>query len=157
MSETDKLVKARQVFRDLCKSLDARNWHYQEDVERLRIDCKVNGKDIPMDLSLRVDVDKQLLMLLSTLPFNVPEDKRLDLAIAISQVNDVLVDGSFDYDVKRGRILFRMTNSFIESDIGNDLFDYLVGCSCQTIDEYNDKMMKVSLGIMSVEDFIKEI
>ena len=96
-------------------------------------------------------------MLLSTLPFNVPEDKRLDLAIAISQVNDVLVDGSFDYDVKRGRILFRMTNSFIESDIGNDLFDYLVGCSCQTIDEYNDKMMKVSLGIMSVEDFIKEI
>ena len=152
----EKLERAQRVFRGLCANLDAHNWKYQKDEERLRIDCKVSGKDIPMDLSLRVDANKQLLMLLSTLPFNVPEDRRLDLAIAICHVNDMLVDGSFDYDVTSGRILFRMTSSFVESEIGDDLFSYLVGCSCRTIDDYNDKLMKVSLGVMSVEAFIQD-
>jgi hypothetical protein len=150
----EKRERALRVFRGLCDNLDKRNWNYQKDEERLRIECTAHGDDLPMDLSIRVEADRQLLMLLSTLPFNVPEDKRLDLAIAITHVNDRLVDGSFDYNISDGRILFRLTSSFIDSEIGNDLFTYLVGCSCQTIDAFNDKLMKVALDMMGVEEFI---
>lgn len=150
----EKRERALRVFRGLCDNLDKRNWNYQKDEERLRIECTAHGDDLPMDLSIRVEADRQLLMLLSTLPFNVPEDKRLDLAIAITHVNDRLVDGSFDYDISDGRILFRLTSSFIDSEIGNDLFTYLVGCSCQTIDAFNDKLMRVALDMMGVEEFI---
>ncbi len=150
----EKRERALRVFRGLCDNLDKRNWNYQKDEERLRIECTAHGEDLPMDLSIRVEADRQLLMLLSTLPFNVPEDKRLDLAIAITHVNDRLVDGSFDYNISDGRILFRLTSSFIDSEIGNDLFTYLVGCSCQTIDAFNDKLMKVALDMMGVEEFI---
>ncbi len=150
----EKRERALRVFRGLCDNLDKRNWNYQKDEERLRIECTAHGDDLPMDLSIRVEADRQLLMLLSTLPFNVPEDKRLDLAIAITHVNDRLVDGSFDYNISDGRILFRLTSSFIDSEIGNDLFTYLVGCSCQTIDAFNDKLMRVALDMMGVEEFI---
>ncbi len=150
----EKRERALRVFRGLCDNLDKRNWNYQKDEERLRIECTAHGEDLPMDLSIRVEADRQLLMLLSTLPFNVPEDKRLDLAIAITHVNDRLVDGSFDYNISDGRILFRLTSSFIDSEIGNDLFTYLVGCSCQTIDAFNDKLMRVALDMMGVEEFI---
>lgn len=150
----EKRARAQRVFRGLCDNLDARKWNYRKDEDRLRIECSAHGDDLPIDLSVRVDADRQLLMLLSTLPFNVPEDKRLDLAIAISHVNDRLVDGSFDYNISDGHILFRMTSSFIDSEIGSDLFTYLVGCSCQTIDAFNDKLMKLSLDLMSVEEFV---
>ena len=151
---SDKLARAQRVFRGLCDNLDSRNWNYRKDEENLRIECGAKGDDLPIDLSIRVEEDRQLIMLLSTLPFNVPEDKRLDVAIAVTYVNNKLVDGSFDYDVTRGRLLFRMTSSFIESDIGNDLFTYLVMCSCQTIDAFNEKFAKLAMDAMSLEDFI---
>lgn len=150
----EKLARAQRVFRGLCANLDSRNWRYQKNEEQLRVECGAKGDDLPIDLSIRVEADRQLLMLLSTLPFNVPEDKRLDLAIAVSYVNDKLVDGSFDYDVSDGHILFRMTSSFIESEIGNELFTYLVICSCQTIDAFNEKFAKLAMGAMSLEEFI---
>ncbi len=150
----DNLARAQRVFRGLCDNLDSRGWKYQKDEQNLRIDCSAKGDDLPIDLSIRVEEDRQLIMLLSTLPFNVPEDKRLDIAIAVTHVNNKLVDGSFDYDVTDGHLLFRMTSSFLESDIGNDLFTYLVICSCQTIDAFNEKFAKIAMDAMSLEDFI---
>ncbi len=150
----EKQARAQRVFRGLCDNLDSRKWNYQKDEDRLRVDCSAKGDDLPIDLSIRVEADRQLIMLLSTLPFNVPEDKRLDVAIAVSYVNNKLVDGSFDYDVTDGHLLFRMTSSFLESDIGDDLFTYLVLCSCQTIDAFNEKFAKIAMHAISLEDFI---
>ena len=87
--------------------------------------------------------------------FNVPEEKRLDMALAVSIVNNRLVDGSFDYDVMRGALLFRMTTSFIESTLSETAFEYMLFCSCGTIDEYNDKFLMLCKGLMPVEKFLE--
>lgn len=150
----EKLERAQKVYGTLCSTLDSHEWHCKKDEEKLSIDCGAQGEDLPMEITIKVDAERQLIMLLSHLPFVISEDKRLDVAIAVSAVNNKLVDGSFDYDIADGHMFFRMTSSFIESEIGNELFTYMLMVSCHTIDEYNDKFLMLGKGMMSIEDFI---
>ena len=157
MADEKKLAQAKEVFETLCRALDNHEWNYSKDEEKLAIECGAQGEDLPMKLTVKVDAERALIMLLSHIPFPIPEDKRLDLAIAVSAVNNRLVDGSFDYDVTKGNMFFRMTNSYLESMIGEDVIAYMLFCSCQTIDEYNDKFLMLAKGIISVEQFITTV
>jgi len=91
----------------------------------------------------------------SKLPFNVEEDKRIDVALAICAVNYWLADGSFDYDLSDGSILFRLTSSYKESTLGEALFEYMVVVSAATVDNYNDKFFMMSKGMMTYQQFIE--
>ncbi len=157
MTDFEKLEQAKRVFATLCKALDNNDWHYKKDEQKLSVECGAQGEDLPMEFNVRVDADRGLVMLLSLIPFKIQEDKRIEAAIAICAINDRLVDGCFDYDVSDGQIFFRMTNSYIESNLGEDVFTYLLFCACQTIDEYNDKLLMLSKGIISVEKFLQLI
>lgn len=154
MADVNKLAAAKTVYDDLCASLDKRGWKYTKHDEDLVVTFGVTGDDIPMDFMLDVNADRQLLIVLSRLPFTVPEDKRMDLAIATCVASFGLADGSFDFDIATGDITFRLTASFRDSRIGDGLFDYLIGVSSYSVDEYNDKFLAVSKGIMSINDFI---
>ncbi len=152
----EKLERAQKVYETLCATLDKHEWHYQKNEERLSIECGAQGEDLPMEITIRVDAERQLIMLLSHLPFVISEDKRLDVAIATSIANNGLVDGSFDFDITDGHMFFRMTSSFIESDIGSELFTYMLMVSCRTIDDYNDRFLMLGKGMMSIEDFMRK-
>ena len=153
MAENTK--QARAAFDTLCRMLDDHNWHYEKDMDSLTVHSGVQGDDLPIELSINVDAERQLVILLSPMPFTVPEDKRKDLALAVSAANYNMVDGSFDYDYTRGRIVFRMTSSFRESLVGKDLFEYMLVVSCNTIDEYNDKFLIVAKKEMSLNEIIE--
>lgn len=150
----EKLTRAQNVFETLCAALEKHEWHYTKNESDLSIDCGAQGDDLPMDINIKVDADRQLIMLLSHLPFVIPEEKRLEIAVATSIANNNMVDGSFDFDVTNGHMFFRLTSSFIESEIGTELFSYMLMVSCLTIDEYNDRFLMVSKGMMSLQDFI---
>ena len=138
----------------MCSTLDSNEFKYKKDDENLIIEFVAQGDDFPIEININTDADRQLIVLLSHLPFVISEDKRLNVAVATSIVNNILVDGSFDFDITDGHMFFRMTSSFIESDIGNDLFLYMVMVSCQIIDDYNDKFLMLGKGMMSIEDFL---
>ena len=76
-------------------------------------------------------------------------------AIAISAANYAMVDGSFDYNIANGNILFRLTSSIRESLVSKDMFEYMLFVSCSTVDNYNDKFLMLFKHVMSLEDFIK--
>ena len=152
----EKLQRAQRTFATLCKNLDEHDWHYEKDEENLEIECGARGEDLPMDIRIIVDADRQLIILLSVMPFVAPDTKRLDVAIATSIVNNKLVDGSFDYDVTSGHMIFRMTSSFIESEIDSEVFTYMLMVSCHTIDEYNDKFFMLGKGMLSINQFLEE-
>lgn len=158
MSEEKKLKQAQTVYATLCEMLDEHDWHYKKDEERLSISCGAQGDDLPIEIRIDVDAERSLVTLLSQMPFVVAEDRRTALAIAVSQANNGMVDGDFDYDYINGRIIFRLTSSYLDSLIGKDMFNYMLMCSCVTIDEYNDKFLMVAKSTMSNEeilDFIK--
>ena len=65
-----------------------------------------------------------------------------------------MADGSFDYDLSNGAIVFRMTASFRDSVIGEGLFQYLISCSCAMVDKFNDQFLAIDKGLLSIGDFI---
>ena len=141
----------------LCKALDNNDWKYKKDEEKLTVECGAQGDDLPMEITIHVDAERQIVLLFSKLPFAIQEDKRLDVAIAVSAVNNVLADGCFDYDVTNGRMYFRMTNSFMDSVLHEEVFAYMLYCSCKTIDDYNDKFLMLAKGMIEMEKFLAEV
>jgi len=155
MADTNDLKRAQKVFETLCKTMDSQDWNYEKNEQELSIESGAQGEDLPIEFSVNVDAERKLVMFLSHIPYVIAEEKRLDLALAINIVNNKIVDGCFDYDVQTGHIFFRMTNSYIDSQLGNDLFSYMLYCACQTIDEYNDKFLMISKGMLTLEKFVE--
>ncbi len=154
MAEEMLIAEAKKVFDGLCAALDANKWKYQKDEAELVISCGAQGEDLPIELVVRVDAKRRLVILLSKLPFVVAEDKRMDACVAVSAVNSRLVDGSFDYNVLNGKMFFRMTNSYIDSALSESVYMYMIYCACHTIDEYNDQFLMLSKGMLSLEQFL---
>ena len=157
MAEIKDLQLAKDTFATLCRTLDAEDWKYKKDEENLCIKCGAQGDDFPIEFEVNIDADRMLVLLLSHMPFTIKEDKRIDVAIAISAINNMLVNGFFDYNLVTGGIFFRMTNSFIESKLSEDVFKYMFYASYTTIDEYNDKFLMLSKGMLSLEQFLESL
>ena len=155
MAEQQRNKNADAVFKTLCETLDDRHWKYDAHPEDNVVHFIVGGEDIPMEFVIHVDPEKELVRMLSQLPFTFSEAKRIEGAIATCQATFKLADGSFDYDFKTGRILFRMTSSFRGSLISKELLAYMVDCSCYTVDAYNDKFLMIDRGVLGIEDLFK--
>lgn len=156
MAEQMNTKNAEIVYKTLCETLNDRNWKYDAHPEDFVVHFIVGGDDIPMEFVVYVDPEKELVRMMSQMPFAFCEEKRLEGAIATCQVNYRLADGSFDYDMKTGKILFRLTSSFRGSLISKELLGYMIDCSCFTVDDYNDKFLMIDKGMLALEDFLKQ-
>ncbi len=144
MADEKNMKLAQATFKSLCEMLDEKKWHYSKDEENLVISCGARGDDLPMDIRIEVDAERELILLLSPMPFVIPEEKRTAMAVAASCANHSILDGSFDFDYINGVIFFRLTSSYRDSLIGKPVFEYILLCSCVTIDRFNDKFLMVA-------------
>ena len=157
MVDEIKLKQAKAVFKTLCEMLDEKGWNYQKDEDGFLIQCGAQGEDLPMDIRIEVDAERMLVILLSQMPYAIPENRRTELAVAVSAANYGMVDGSFDYNYLNGKIIFRLTSCYRDSLIGKEMLAYMLYCSCATIDNYNDKFLMVAKSDMSYEEILKVI
>lgn len=149
------MAAAMETYETLCRMLDTRDWHYQKYEDDLVIKASIKGDDFPIDFIMRVNPRNQIVSFISWLPFKISEDKRIDAAVAVCVANYGLADGSFDYDVTEGEISFRLTSSFRECKLSEDLLEYMLMVSAGTIDDYNDKFFMLSKGMLSIQQFIE--
>ncbi len=154
MSEVN-MAKAQETFEILCSMLDNRGWHYEKKEQELIVKAGVKGEDFPIEFIMSVEPKSEIVTFMSLLPFNAGEDKRIDMALAVCVANYGLKDGSFDYKIDDGSIIFRLTSSYRGSTLSEDLFEYMIMVSAATIDEYNDKFFMISKGVMSIQQFIE--
>lgn len=152
MAGNRELKQARMAFDAICSAFDSVGWRYEKDEDELSVTSGAVGDDLPMPIQIKVNVEKELVMLLSQLPFTVPEDRRREMAVAVAKANNGLANGSFDYDLPEGDIVFRITASIRNSLISEKAFGYLVGCACNTVDEYNDKFLLVAKSEMTCDE-----
>lgn len=157
MAEQKNLERAKAVFDTICRTLDNNDWRYKTDEEKLSINFGIRGDDFPIDIVMHVDAEKQLVLLMSRMPFTIREDKRVDLAVAISAVNNLLVDGCFDYDLASGNIYFRLTNTYIGCDLSETVFGYMLYAAGKMIDDYNDKFLMISKGMLTLQQFMSTL
>ena len=153
MADTMKLSRAKDVYRTICSALDNRNWKYERNEDDLAVHFTVSGEDLPMNLLMLVDADRQLIRVLSPLPFEMSESKRAEGAVAVCAASSGMVSGNFDYDINDGSILFRITSSFRSSVIGEALINYLIDCTCSMVDKYNDRFLALNKGVLALSDF----
>ena len=157
MSEINKSENANKVFRTLCAAIENRGWHFDK-IDALRlVSFGVKGDDLPMRFDLIIDEERQLVRLMSRLPFTVDSEYRIEGAIATCAATYKLANGCFDYDIDTGVIRFRMTASFLESEVGEGLFQYMINCSTGTVDQFNDKFFAVCKGMLSISDFLESL
>ena len=150
----DKHILAQQVYGKLVSALQAREWNFDRDDSNFKVRFTVHGDDLPMDMVMTVDEDRQLIRLLSLVPVTMDEDKRMEGAIATTVATFGLPDGSFDYDITDGTIGFRQNVAFHDSDISENLIQYMISWACAVIDKYNDQFLAINKGYLSIQDFI---
>ena len=150
MSNVD-MYKAKLVYRTLLEALDTMGWTYDEHEEDLCITSGVKTKDIPVDFVFAVRPNQEIVQFISVLPFTMPEDKIVEGAIAICAANYWIINGNFDYSLDDGKISFRMTSSYHECDISEELFKYMICVSANTIDSYNDTFALLAQNKISLD------
>lgn len=153
----NKIEAAKKVYNKLCNYFDNKKMRYRKDDNKLLVHVSISGDDFPMDIAIVIDEERQLIRLYSPFPFKVPDDKRLDVAIASCASTYAITEGCFDYDISKGTITFRMTASFLESEIGENLFIFMVAYSGKVVDKYNDKLFALSKGLLSISDYLESI
>lgn len=156
MDEEVKKRRAKEIYEAYCRMLDTRDWKYEKDEDNLVIVSGIRGEDLPIKFIIRVNSGMEAVSYHSPLPFNVPEDKRIDAAVMICVANYGLVEGSFDYDIRDGEIVFRLVNSYTGGDtnLSDDLFEEMIMIASNTVDKYNDRFLAVIKGIISLQQFI---
>ncbi len=147
--------EAKRAYATIKKALDERKWSYEADDEQLSVSCSVQGQDLPIRLVLFLEPEVSMIRVFSPFSFTVPEEKRVDLAIATLIASSTMANGSLDYSLADGHITYRMAQPYQNSIIGPELIDYLVDCACSSVDVYNDQFLAITKGYLSTEDFLK--
>ncbi len=149
------MEKAKVVYEGLCNALTHDEWNFNRHDEDLTISTGAKGDDLPINFIVSVDENRELVCLLSRMDFEVKEDKRTELAIAITIINNKLANGNFDFDLGNGKITFRMALSYRGSVLGREAFEYLIHVSVATIDEFNEKFLALATDMMDLEKFLE--
>ena len=158
---TEKQKKAAAaVYRTIIKYLDGANLKYdikEAPGDDYMINLNMKGDDFPIHMYIIVDADRELIMLKS-LEFTTFGMDQIDTAAkAVCFINDTIADGAYALDIESGRIMWTATTSFRGSLIGEEVIHYLIGISVTTLDEFNDKLMMLKMGILDLETFCQKI
>ena len=112
------------------------------------------GGELPQRVFFRVFDDRDMFQVLSVLPDPIPEDRRVDAAVAVAIANYGIINGCFDLDMTDGEIRFRLTQCYKGLEPGEDLIDFALGVTVFTTDKYIGMFHKLGSGKMSPEQFM---
>lgn len=157
MADQNNLELTKRTYATLCAALDERQWKYRRNDEEMALEYIVEGDDMPMRFVIRFDGERALMRMFSPMPLSVREDKRLEVAVAVSMINYKLVVGCFDLDMNDGELRFRVSNSFRDSVLSPEVFLFLLSLGIQVVERYNDKLFMLATGVISLEKFIELI
>lgn len=149
-------MQAREAYNLIINTLNAKGWTYDREDDKMIIRTGVAGEDLPINFILIVNENNGVMQFLSSLPIHMPEDMRVDGAIAVAVANYGMVDGSFDYDISDGEIRFRLTTAFRDGTLGTDNVEYLIGVGAAMVEKYNDRFFMLAKKMMTIEQFIEK-
>ena len=157
MSDEIKLAHAQRVYKTLCSALEKDKLKFSRIDEELAVEFTISGEDLKVTLRPQVNAKAEVITIVSRLPFDIKKDRRVDAALGVCAINHVLVDGVFDYNVTTGALFFRLTHSYCGCEVSERALLTAVYVAYGIIDKYNDNFFMLSTGMMSIEEFIKQI
>lgn len=149
-------VKGTKVYEMFKAHLKAHNFKFDPHDDDLVITLTVRGEDLPQPTVIRVLDDRNVVQVLSPIPANMPEDKRVDAAVAVAVANYGMINGSFDLDMNDGEIRFRVSQGYDGIEMSDDLIKYILSIAFFTTDKYNDRFFMLGKGMMTLDEFIEK-
>ena len=147
---------SRKIYNTMVSALKNNGWNFSEaENGELVIYSACSSEDLRIQFTIRVDSERQVIQFLSMLPFTFAQEKCVDASIAICVANYGMVNGVFDYNYQSGKVIFRLTTSFVDCEFGEQFFMLMMATAIGTIDQYNDKFYMLSKGTLTLEEFIK--
>ena len=77
--------------------------------------------------------DPRIVVLTSKLPVGC---KKIDMSMATSVINEYLINGNFDFDIKDGSITYRIATCWVEEMKDSSSFEYLISKAKEDIKIY---------------------
>lgn len=149
-------ARGTQVYQMFKKHLEENNFKFDAHDDDLVLTMTVHGEDLPQPTIIRILDDRDVFQILSPIPSRIPEDKRVDAAVAVSVANYGMINGCFDLDMSDGEIRFRVAQGYKGMELSNEFIKYIMGIVFFTTDKYNDKFFMLGKGLMSLEQFIEQ-
>ena len=149
-------VRGTQVYQMFKKHLEEKNFKFEAHDDDLVLTLTVQGEDLPQPTIIRVLDDRDVFQILSPIPSRIPEDKRVDAAVAVSVANYGMINGCFDFDMSDGEVRFRVAQSYRGMELSDGFIEYILPLVFFTTDKYNDKFFMLGKGLMSLEQFIEQ-
>lgn len=149
-------TQANLAYAAITAMLDNDGYRYSSNYDGLRIELGFETDDLDVKITFIIDEDRELVRVFSFLPFKFPEDKRIEAAVAVCAANHGMVNGSFDYDISDGDLLFSAVNSYKDACFSMDIARYMLGITLSTVDKYNDRFYALAKGFISISDFINK-
>ncbi len=144
---------AARAYQTLIATLDKMQWKYVHNDKNRTISTTAIGKDMPMILNIGVDTTRQIMCAKSPMPFNIPEDARETISHAVNIANYSFLNGCFEYNHNDGILKFRIVIPFEGCIVSQEVCKYFILLTCQMVDKFNDKFLKLAQGQMTLEEF----
>ena len=65
------------------------------------------------------------------------------MAMATSVINEYLINGSFDFDIKEGSITYRIATCWVDEMKDSTPFEYLISKAMEDIKEYGEYLKDI--------------
>jgi len=158
---TDKQKKAAEaVFNTIIRHLDNGGLKYKvvdAPGDDYMINLTMRGDDLPVDLFIIVDADRELIMVKSP-EFTKFDADKIDVAAkAVCCINNAIADGSYALNIDKGNIMWTITSCFRGSLVGEETIRYLIGVSVVTLDKFNDMFLMLNMGVLDLDTFRQKI
>jgi hypothetical protein len=155
--DAKKEKKAIKAFKVMCASLDEDNWKYLKDEKSYKVEYIETGdSELKMQCKFFLDAEREMVRFLSKIPVEFPQEKIMEAAVACCLINNKIIFGSFDLDVHKGTIWFRMSNAMLDEIPGKDFFRIMRRRATNVIDTYNDRLLKLQKGEIKAIEIIKD-
>lgn len=137
--------------------LDSKKWKYtsEEDENAYVFRFELKGDDLPLQLIVVFDKGRPQFTVLSGLPGTIPEEKRGEACFLLNQINDASDFGKITMNVQNGQLRFRHSEFFNQCLLSSDYFAQVIYTSANYIDDFNDRLLMYSKGMVSAENAMK--
>ena len=161
MANTHSISMAAN-YRRVTEYLDAHRWHYSKTLGKERDRRALSGfigggKGLFTTFSFMLWVENDLVQSFSTLPFSIPEDKRIKAAEFIVRLNYILKCGAFELDFSDGEVRYRVIRFGVSlAHDCDDAMDYLLNFPVMMVKMYVDAFFELVQTDKSVEVLLKK-
>jgi hypothetical protein len=144
------------TFEDLVECLNEDGVNFASREQDGAIMAGFGGEHGPVHLLARVDGERNVLALTFRLPLTVPEEKRIEMAEAITRANYGIVVGNFEMDMRDGELNYKVAVPIDDAMLSQAQFRHCMGAALRTIQRYLPAYYRIVFSGTCPEEAIDE-